>query len=229
MAKVSPEPSARAPQKRAIATREKILDGLERLLERREFEVMSIAELAREAGVAVGSVYSHFKDKDALLPALLDRQLNRVEARIAELREHGTIDGVALHNAQGELPSLRDSIALSVRGALAQVDQSLGVRRALLTYRRLNPEHDIPLAKTLADQAFEALVAQFELFRDEIAHEDIREAAKMVNYFINIVFLDRVVYVNSPFQDTLRPSDDALIEAYTQMVYTYLTTPPSTH
>ena len=66
---------AKAQQKRAIATREKILDGLEVLLERREFEMISIAELANEAGVAVGSVYSHFKDKDALLPALLDRQL----------------------------------------------------------------------------------------------------------------------------------------------------------
>ena len=43
-------------QKRALATREKILDGLETLLERKEFEMISIAELAREAAFVGGHV-----------------------------------------------------------------------------------------------------------------------------------------------------------------------------
>lgn len=212
-------------QKRALATREKILDGLETLLERKEFEMISIAELAREAGVAVGSVYSHYKDKEALLPALLDRQIARVEARVAELRETGEIQGVSIHSKKGM--DLREMIGLSIRSALAQVNQSLGVRRALLTYRRLNPGLDLPVAERLASEAFEALVTQFELYRDEIAHEDLRAAAKMVNYFVNIAFLDRVVFVKSPLQDSLRPDDEALISAYTDMIVSYLQNPPS--
>ena len=130
-------------QKRALATREKILDGLETLLERKEFEMISIAELAREAGVAVGSVYSHYKDKEALLPALLDRQIARVEARVVQLRETGEIQGVSIRSKKGM--DLREMIGLSIRSALAQVNQSLGVRRALLTYRRLNPGLDLPV------------------------------------------------------------------------------------
>jgi len=213
---------AKVQQKRAIATREKILDALESLLETQEFEAISIAGLAREAGVAVGSVYSHFKDKEALLPGLLDRQLTRVQARIAELEQHGTIDGMAIATEASAIP-LRDSIRKSIEGAYAQITGTKGIRRALLTYRRLNPDIDIALSTTLAEQAFDALVQQLELFRDEIVHDDLREAAKMVNYFINIAFLDQIVYLKPPFPESLRPGHDTVIEAYTDMVYTYLT------
>ncbi|MEO1475725.1 MAG: TetR/AcrR family transcriptional regulator [Pseudomonadota bacterium] len=217
MTKVQQKPT----QKRALATREKILDGLETLLETREFDVLSIAELEREAGVAVGSVYSHFKDKDALLPALLDRQLDRTQNRLAELRETGKLDGIA---AEGdERPDLRTALTMSIRGALAQINQSLGVRRALMTYRRLNPDLEIPLARTLVEQAFDAQVRQLEAYRDEIAHDDLSEAAKMVNYFGNIVFLDRIVFVNSTLQNKMRPDDETLIQTYSDMIYHYLT------
>lgn len=217
MVKVERKPK----QKRALATREKILDGLETLLETREFEVLSIAELAREAGVAVGSVYSHFKDKDALLPALLDRQLERMQERLAELRETGKIGGIAIEGV--DRPDLRTAIKLSVRGALTQINQSLGMRRALLTYRRLNPDLEIPLGRTLVEQAFEAQLRQLESYRDEITHKDLSEAAKMVNYFGNILFLDRIIFVNSTFQDEMRPDDETLVQTYSDMIYHYLT------
>ena len=213
---------AKAQQKRAIATREKILDAIEEMLEDQEFEAISIADLASRAGVAVGSVYSHFKDKDALLPALLDRQVKRGEARLREIREQGTMDGVPVVT-QGHLPSLRDTIEKAIIGALKQITENLGVRRALLTYRRLNPDLDLPEANRMRDNAFAALVGQLEHYRDEIRHEDITEAAKMVVYFVNILFLDRVVYVKSPFETYMRPSDEELIENYTNMVFHYLT------
>lgn len=216
---------AKTPQKRALATREKILDGLENLLERKEFEMISIAELAREAGVAVGSVYSHFKDKNALLPALLDRQVQRVEARLAQLRETGELDGISIHSRNGM--SLRELLNISVKSALDQVQQSLGVRRALLTYRRMNPGLEIPLSEKLAQEALDALATQFELYRDEIVHEDLREAGRMVTYFVNMVFLDRIVFVSASSIDRFRPDDEALVAAYTDMIHRYLTQPPS--
>ncbi|MEO0818262.1 MAG: helix-turn-helix domain-containing protein [Pseudomonadota bacterium] len=217
MTKVQQKPT----QKRALATREKILDGLETLLETREFEALSIAELAREAGVAVGSVYSHFKDKDALLPALLDRQMERMQDRLAEFHQTGKIDGIAVEG--DERPDLRTAITMSIRGALAQMNQSLGVRRALMTYRRLNPDLEIPLARTLVEQAFDAQVRQLQSYRDEIARDDLNEAAKMVNYFGNIIFLDRIVFINSALQDEMRPDDETLIRTYSDMINHYLT------
>lgn len=209
-------------QKRTIATREKILDALEKLLQTQEFESISIAALARAGSVAVGSVYSHFKDKNALLPALLDRQLARVETRVAELQAHGTVDSVPLMPISGTA-DLRSTIRLGLELTLKHISQTRGVRRALLAYRRHNPDLEIPLATTLAEQAFEALIAELELHRDEIRHDDLREAAKMINYFMNMAFLDRIVFLRSPFPERLTPSDEVLIETYTNMIHDYLT------
>ncbi|MBD59579.1 MAG: hypothetical protein CL808_05605 [Citromicrobium sp.] len=209
------------PKKRGAKTREKILVSLEQLLETKEFEAISIADIARHGGVAVGSIYSHFEDKEALLPALFDRYMERVEARVAEYREHGTIDGeqVSPHGQVG----LRETIEQSIRGAHRQVTETLGLRRALLTYRRLNPDLEIPLTKKLGNDALELLVQQLELFRDEIVHRDLHEAARMVSYLTNILFLDRIVFANSSMQQDLRPQDELLIETYTDMLYHYLT------
>lgn len=212
---------AKLQQKRALVTREKILDALEHLLATREFEMISIADIAGEAGVAVGSVYSHFKDKDALLPGLLDRQLGRVEARVAEVRDHGTLDGEPVQRRASA--DLHTTIEQAVRGAYQQITTTRGIRRALLTYRRMHPDLDIPLAQTLADQAFDALVTLLNDYREDIRRKDIREAAKVVNYFINVVFIDQVVFLKPPVPDNLRPSIDTLIEAYTNMVHDYLT------
>ena len=212
---------AKVQQKRATKTREKILAALESLLETQEFEAISIADLARQGDVAVGSIYSHFKDKEALLPALFDRYMERIEARVAEYRAHGTIDGERPDG--GARLGLRDTISQSIAGAHRQVTETLGLRRALLTYRRLNPDLEIPLLSRLAEDALELLTQQLEGFRDEIVHDDLREAARMVSYFVNIAFLDRIVFPNSAAQQALRPSDEVLIHTYTDMVLHYLT------
>src|SRR5689334_25449079 len=49
----------------------------------------SMAQIAERAGVAVGTLYNHFKDRDALLKALLEERHNdmyeRVDRRRAEV------------------------------------------------------------------------------------------------------------------------------------------------
>lgn len=212
---------AKIQQKRAARTREKILAALEDLLEDQEFEAISIADIARQGQVAVGSIYSHFKDKDALLPALFDRYMERIEARVAEFAEHGTIDGVKYE--PGDRLDLRGTIEQSIRGAHRQIIDKLGLRRALLTYRRLNPDLEIPLVKKLQADGVALMAAELAHYRDELVHEDLHEAARMVSYFINILFLDRIVFPGAARNDDLRPDDEALITAYTGMVLHYLT------
>ena len=212
---------AKVQQKRVARTREKILAALEQLLESKEFEAISIADIARQGGVAVGSIYSHFEDKEALLPALFDRYVERIEERVAEFVEHGTIDGEKYE--AGDTPDLREMIEQSIRGAHRQVTETLGLRRALLTYRRLNPDVEVPLVSKLGHDAIELLAAELTKHRDEIVHDDLHEAARMVSYFVNIAFLDRIVLPGAATKDDLRPSDEVLIETYTGMVLHYLT------
>ena len=59
-----------AKQARSQQTQRKIILALYELLQNKYFEHISIAELAKFAGVSVGTFYRRFKDKDALLPML---------------------------------------------------------------------------------------------------------------------------------------------------------------
>src|SRR5579862_5151914 len=60
-------------QIRSSRTREAFVDAMERALEERPVELISIADLARGAGKSVGSFYTKFPDKAALLDAVVDR------------------------------------------------------------------------------------------------------------------------------------------------------------
>ncbi len=208
-------------QKRALATREKILSALEMLLAEMEFEAISIADIARTAGVAVGSVYSHFKDKSALLPCLLDRRAQDLRARISDFKEHGVVAGYQV--GKETAPTLRCSIELALRAALDQVTQSRGMARAILTYRRLNPELETPVIESLAQEAFEIFVRTLGDYGDEIRRDNLRDAAKMVNHFVNVIFLDQAIFIKPPFPEALTPDNEARIAAYTHMLHAYLT------
>lgn len=64
----------RVVQRRAEATRDALLAAAMRLLRSRDFDQLSIAELAAEGGLSVGSFYGRFRDKEAFV-ALLQRRV----------------------------------------------------------------------------------------------------------------------------------------------------------
>ena len=72
-------------QERSQRTQEKLLEALESLLQERFFEQITIQDLADEAGVAVGTVYRRFRNKEALLPVLYQRLDDRLGAWAAKV------------------------------------------------------------------------------------------------------------------------------------------------
>jgi AcrR family transcriptional regulator len=75
-----------APRRRgadaSAATRERLLEALERLLEREDFAQIGADDIAAEAGVAHGTFYRHFRNKrDALIAAF-----NRAKAEVERTR-----------------------------------------------------------------------------------------------------------------------------------------------
>jgi TetR/AcrR family transcriptional regulator, fatty acid metabolism regulator protein len=60
--------------------RERILDAAERVFARRGFFSSRVSEIAREAGVADGTIYLYFKSKDELLISLFETRMERVVA-----------------------------------------------------------------------------------------------------------------------------------------------------
>ena len=60
-------------QKRSQNTQERVLRALEEMLSERFFEQITIRDLAARSGVASGTIYRRFKDKEALLPVVYQR------------------------------------------------------------------------------------------------------------------------------------------------------------
>ena len=67
--------SERIKQKRSEKTYDALIDTAFELLEKREFDDISIAELSQRAGYSVGAFYARFKSKDELFEALVARHI----------------------------------------------------------------------------------------------------------------------------------------------------------
>lgn len=90
---IAPEGPRPPRQKRSEATLARILEAAGRLLATRDLEAVTVEDIAREAGVSVGSLYTRFKSKDDLLTHLLDstqrRQVAQLETVLAPERWAG--------------------------------------------------------------------------------------------------------------------------------------------
>ena len=65
------------------AKRERILEAAERVFALRGFYAAKVADIAREAGVADGTIYLYFKSKDDLLISLFESRIVRVNQILA--------------------------------------------------------------------------------------------------------------------------------------------------
>lgn len=75
-------PERRIRQKRSQVTYDTLIETAFALLEDNEFDDVSIAELAQEAGYSVGAFYARFRSKDELFDAMVVRHLdNRRKTR----------------------------------------------------------------------------------------------------------------------------------------------------
>ncbi|MCX5401372.1 TetR/AcrR family transcriptional regulator [Streptomyces sp. NBC_00102] len=107
--------SYREPQQaRSAATLARVLRAAEEIASTSGLEEMTIAGVAKRAGVAVGTIYRRFEDKNQLITALTERMLERREEYVAEqLRAaEPTLSAVVHTYAHALLQSFADSSSL---------------------------------------------------------------------------------------------------------------------
>jgi len=73
-----------APVKKFPPGRIKIADALRTLLEQKEFNAITTAEIARQAGVTEALIYKYFKDKRDLLHQVLSEYLEQYSLRVQD-------------------------------------------------------------------------------------------------------------------------------------------------
>ncbi|MDH6193403.1 TetR/AcrR family transcriptional regulator [Mycobacterium frederiksbergense] len=80
---MTPPPKVRRRDRRSVVTTANILDAAERLFTERGFHVVTMDAIAEAADLAVGSIYHHFKNKERLYLALVERALTVNEEAMA--------------------------------------------------------------------------------------------------------------------------------------------------
>ena len=143
----------------AAARRTQILDAATRVFARKGFNRATIRDVARDAGVADGTIYNYFANKTDLLFGLLDR-LNDTERRPASL-------------AQATQAPVEDYFRAYVRERVEALWSNADLFRAVLPELLANPDlraryYDEVIAPTmvLGESAFRALAAN-QLARDQ--------------------------------------------------------------
>ncbi len=128
---------SRAPQKRRVATHERLIAAAKDIVASAGYADLRVEEVVLRAGVAKGTFFSHFSDKDALLEALIGDELTRAMAIVAA----------------SDVPQNADEFA----AALAPLIAAMGTQRAafdviLRNSGAMNSTTYGPIAKSFVDQ-----------------------------------------------------------------------------
>lgn len=206
-------------QARAIKTRQRLMTALETLLKEREFDHITVADIAKKASVSTGLLYSHFANKDDFLDALLDSYKSRVLERLEEVEKS---DVTKEYRAIGDLRLALRSIAAY---AYEQLSDDAHILRAVSHSIRSHPKNNSQEWRDLRLRAFQTIAPVIEVYENEIARPNDVKTAEMIVYFFNTIFVDSLLLNSSPSTPSL--SQDAFISEITDFAYGYLTTPPS--
>lgn len=85
----------KAIQQRTLETRARLIEASHGLVNKRGFEALRIEDVALRAGVAKGTFFAHFKDKDELMDLLIGEHINKALDRMAALPAPKTVGQLA--------------------------------------------------------------------------------------------------------------------------------------
>ena len=206
-------------QPRSRESQQRLMDAAARLLDQRSWGSMSIADIAREAGMSVGGFYARFRSKDALLQVLHERY----ETRRTEYFESFFADQPA------DLP-LRERVRRLVEAVADWMHANRGVLRTFLVRFWTTPEE---LDSEFGAQ-LESLYAGAERFligdRDEIRRPHADKAARIALNVLTASCRDALVLKPPPRPTSLGRSRSDFTQEVTEILLCYLcsaTTPRS--
>jgi AcrR family transcriptional regulator len=200
-------------QARSRETLGRILDAAERILARKEFEDMSIAEVAEGAGVSVGNFYARFRDKDALLEVLHERyeseRLALLTAAFAEADRPGATLASRAH---------------AVTRAVVELFRARrGVLRSLVLRHWRSPDTATTRTKQGVDKVLSHAHAVLLGARKEIKHADAETAVRVAFAAILASCREAIVLRPLSLPGALALSDKDLTRELAHMLHAYLT------
>ena len=86
---------ARAPQKRTLETRATLISAAREIIAKSGYEAMRVEEVVLRAGVAKGTFFAHFGDKDGLMDILMGAEIDAILDRIEAAPAPQSVEEVA--------------------------------------------------------------------------------------------------------------------------------------
>ena len=129
----------------ASARRDQLLDVTTELAVERGFHVISVEAVAKRSGITRALVYQHFRDRQALLEAVIDRETSRALAQVSETTlsdlSSGDPQELMLESLGSYLQAVRDHpstwrlVLMPLEGAPATLRRRIARGRATVLER----------------------------------------------------------------------------------------------
>ncbi len=185
---------------------DRILDAAAELMLRWGYNKTTIDDIARQAGVAKGTIYLHWKTREDLFTALMRREYDRlvkdIQQRIAVDPEGGTIQGIMKHSMLATMKSpltkavlLRDTDLLGewTRKEFAsatyseQLAQSLGLIELLRSHGVVRNDIDARRQAYMLDAITMGFLVIEQYMPDDFKYSD-EEVVEMATETVQRVF-----------------------------------------
>lgn len=185
-------------------TRERIVDEAMHLFSQHGYSATSIAKIEAAAGLTpgAGGIYHHFKSKEAVLAAGIERGLSRLSA----LRE---IRGVL-----GSLGELKAELTLTARYVLAELDSESELLQILASDVRSRPQLLTSAVEQLVSSTFTGFASWIgeSAAREMTSEEAMAMAAFGLGSLLSSRLLRDVLGIPAPIKDA------ALVDAWVKMM-----------
>jgi len=168
------EPRKTPKQRRSQETVDAIVEAATRICRDQGYDATNVNEVARVAGVSIGSLYQYFPSKEALV-AEIGRRLG---VKMLDVFQDGLADLAFL--------PLEDAVSGMVKRIIAAFAVDPALRRALADVPSAVRAIDVP---DFDDMLTEALTAYFAFHRDTIRPTNHRLAARLLQTAVEPVAL----------------------------------------
>jgi len=188
-----------------------MLEAAKALLDEKNFDELTIAQIAKKARVSVGLFYSRFDDKDALLSALYEKHMLELRATTTKMFDPKKWSSIPVSQFIEEL------VAFMVR----YHRKNRGLLRALVLRHHTHPgkryEDPAERSKTAIASVGKLLAAR----ADEIRHPDPRLAGSLGFLFVLGAIREKILF-GGGVATALRISDKRMAKELTTAFLGYL-------
>ncbi len=198
-------------QRRARKTRQTVLEAARECFNEHGFDRTPIKDIAAAAGVSVGTIYEHFKDKRTLLKAVGQMELRRLKSEAFGPFQ----DAIVSADRDGtELPDLEEIIRLAIRGTLESFRSYPRLLAELVDIAYRDQEF-FAFVQEISDEAARFVQGLLVFFGARPAGPQSKRTARLL-----VLVCEGAVRKFTLYGDAL--SEEELVEEMTALITSYL-------